>query len=324
MEVSHSDQMLLQLLTDKENLFAFLDSIFGFLARFTDFYVVDGPDNMGFPSHGMNEKVVLDILRKWDINDVENTNFTDYPPPAIYEEEVGKSDINTSTNEEQSVEEIQLNVSVPDDISEEVTQFPKIEKDIAGKVETLINETLVVNNTGKSFTSSDYFNGNCLGNYCWSQTLNEIEIQILLPETIKSSKNLDVKFQSQYISIKDKTTNDVLLDGKIFNRWKHNEAVWNVCNRKLQISMDKCIKSWWQQLLVTEPAIDVQKIDVTQDFDEFPESLQMGLEKLQKENEMTISGRKEENLSNGARQNPLTTEWKAEGSPFDANNVEFL
>lgn len=77
-------------------------------------------------------------------------------------------------------------------------------------------------------------------------------------------------------------------------------------------------------MLVTEPAIDVQKIDVTQDFDEFPESLQMGLEKLQKENEMTISGRKEENLSNGARQNPLTTEWKAEGSPFDANNVEFL
>lgn len=77
-------------------------------------------------------------------------------------------------------------------------------------------------------------------------------------------------------------------------------------------------------MLVTEPAIDVQKIDVTQDFDEFPESLQMGLEKLQKENEMTISGKKEENFSNVARQNPLTTEWKAEGSPFDANNVEFL
>lgn len=39
------------------------DSIFGFLARFTDFYVVDGPDNMGFPSHGMNEKVVLDVCK---------------------------------------------------------------------------------------------------------------------------------------------------------------------------------------------------------------------------------------------------------------------
>ncbi|CAO1408518.1 unnamed protein product [Diamesa serratosioi] len=304
MEFCHSDQMLLQLLTDKENIFAFLDSIFGFLARCTDFYVVDGPDGMGFPSDGMNEKIVLDV--------------------PVYEEEVFESAINTSSNEDENEVETLLNVSETDFISDKTTQFPKIEKDIAEKVETLINETLVVNNPGKSFTSSDYFNGNCLGNYCWSQTLNEIEIQILLPETIKSSKNLDVKFQSQYISIKDKTTNDVLLDGKIFNRWKHNEAVWNVCNRKLQISMDKCTESWWQQLLVTEPAIDVQKIDVTQDFDEFPESLQMGLEKLQKENQTTLSGINDENVSKGARQNPLTAKWKAEGSPFDANNIEFL
>lgn len=78
-------------------------------------------------------------------------------------------------------------------------------------------------------------------------------------------------------------------------------------------------------MLVTEPTIDVQKLDVTQDFDEFPESLQMGLEKLQNENQTTISGIKEkDNVSNEARQNPLTTKWKAEGSPFDANNVEFL
>lgn len=113
----------------------------------------------------------------------------DYPPPAIYEVEVPKCDTNTSANEEQNEEESRLNVSVPDDISEEVIQFPKIEKDIAGKVETLINETLVVNNTGKSFTSSDYFNGNCLGNYCWSQTLNEIGMKfysLLLSQTNKS------------------------------------------------------------------------------------------------------------------------------------------
>lgn len=77
-------------------------------------------------------------------------------------------------------------------------------------------------------------------------------------------------------------------------------------------------------MLVTEPAIDVRKLDVSQDADEFPESLQMGLEKLQKEKQTTTSGRKEENVSNRARQNLLTTKWKAEGSPFDANNVEFL
>lgn len=41
----------------------YTDSIFGFLARNTDFYVVDGPDNMGFPSRGMNEKVVLDVCK---------------------------------------------------------------------------------------------------------------------------------------------------------------------------------------------------------------------------------------------------------------------
>lgn len=104
--------------------------------------------------------------------------------------EVAKSDINTSSNEEQSKEETRLNVSVLDDISEEVTQFPKIEKDTTEKVESLINETLVVNNTGKSFTSSDYFNGNCLGNYCWSQTLNEIGMKLFLLLSTNKQKQL--------------------------------------------------------------------------------------------------------------------------------------
>lgn len=64
-------------------------------------------------------------------------------------------------------------------ISDKATQFPKNEKDMAEKVETLINETLAVNNLAKSFTSSDYFNGNCFENYCWSQTLNEIGMKFL-------------------------------------------------------------------------------------------------------------------------------------------------
>lgn len=113
----------------------------------------------------------------------------DYPPPAIYEVEIPKWANTTSTNDDESKEETLLNVSAIDDISDEATQFPKIEKDITGKVDTLINETLVVNKTGKSFTSSDYFNGNCLGNYCWSQTLNEIGMKwfllLLTQQTIR-------------------------------------------------------------------------------------------------------------------------------------------
>ncbi|XP_015598121.1 nudC domain-containing protein 3 isoform X3 [Cephus cinctus] len=64
METNH-DQVFLEILRQEKNITNFLDAVFGFLSRCTDFYVKAGPqEKVGFPP-GVIEKLVLTTLCKW-------------------------------------------------------------------------------------------------------------------------------------------------------------------------------------------------------------------------------------------------------------------
>lgn len=123
----------------------------------------------------------------------------------------------------------------------------------------------VKNNETKIFETSEYFNGACFDNYCWSQSVNEIgmltllldckfiysqrqikkinffsELSVLLPGHVRTPKHLRVSIDQLNVKVIDKSNQVVILDETLARKWKASEAVWSVvAGKKLQITVGK-------------------------------------------------------------------------------------
>lgn len=108
------------------------------------------------------------------------------------------------------------------------------------------------------------------------------EIHIALPVHITSAKLLTVHIESKRLRILENGPGAaVLLEGDLFSNCKHTSAMWSLSHRKLQISLDKSSEVWWRQLFVTEPTLDLKRIDCSRPNDELSEDTQAAISKLQ-------------------------------------------
>lgn len=88
------------------------------------------------------------------------------------------------------------------------------------------------------FAVTDYKSGNCFENYCWSQSIKDIELQIKLPDKLRCSRSLTISIQAGKISVHSKAVStDVVLEGELSHKCKHNDAVWTIAEGKLLISI---------------------------------------------------------------------------------------
>ncbi|XP_046660839.1 nudC domain-containing protein 3-like [Homalodisca vitripennis] len=101
-DICKHDGLLINVLKEEGQIFPFLDAIFGFLYRRTDFYIVkDNPDGkIGFPV-GVAERVVWECFKKWqklavdstaEQNDLKSVMEDDMAGLVIHEEEVVTTD----------------------------------------------------------------------------------------------------------------------------------------------------------------------------------------------------------------------------------------
>lgn len=284
MEPQRFDGMLMEILQDRKTIAGFLDAVFGFLSRNTDFYYeqTNKDDKIGFPP-GMKEQIVLKVLQKFDPKYRYATDTMEVSP-AIQEIEV-------RTTEEPSTS--------PDAEMEEVTKPPPTQ------------ETEV-----EFFTSNEFHNGACFDNYCWSQTSTEIELHIRLPANHKSSKNISIQIEANHIKVTSKldANAEPIFDGTLSAKCKHNDALWTISEGKLQITLDKMKEAWWDRLVDGDPAIDVSKIDSTKFIDELPPDSQAAIEKLRWEQQQKEAGIPSETEKDNLER--LRQAWDADGSPF--------
>ncbi|XP_055912113.1 nudC domain-containing protein 3 [Eupeodes corollae] len=287
MEPQRFDGMLMEILQDRKTIAGFLDAIFGFLSRNTDFYYEqkNKDDKMGFPP-GMKEQIVMKVLQKFDPKYRYVTDTMEVSP-AIQEIEVTTEEDTMQTDQE--VEEISGSKPEP---SEKIVT----EKDF--------------------FASNEFHNGACFDSYCWSQTSTEIELHIRLPENTKTSKQIGIQIEANHIKVISKLNSQSapIFDGILSAKCKHNDALWTISEGKLQITLDKMKEAWWDRLVDTESAIDVSKIDSTKYIDELPPDSQAAIEKFRWEQQQKEAGiPTETERTNLAR---LREAWDAEGSPF--------
>uniref|UniRef100_A0A1A9WE96 Nuclear migration protein nudC n=1 Tax=Glossina brevipalpis TaxID=37001 RepID=A0A1A9WE96_9MUSC len=288
-----SDLILRELLQDQKTVTTFLDAVFGFLKRNTDFYYIqkDAGDRIGFP-RGMKEQIVMSCLQKYD--------------PECQAYQLAADDINEVPP---ALEEVEIVAKETKAQSRHIQLVPEVKEFKDEKEE---------NNT-TYFSEVDYKNGAVFENYCWSQTLKEIELLIKLPKQVKSSKHIKMELTSNSILIKALLNQPkVLVSGEVWSKFKHNDVVWTLMEGKLHISLDKSQQIWWDKLFCKEPSIDIKRLDCEQYIDELPESSQAAIHKLrilemekQKNNiAEAFNDKSSEQLDR------LKQAWNAEGSPF--------
>jgi hypothetical protein len=214
------DNALMGILQNCGKLQPFLDAIFCFLARRTDFYILMKHERakMGFPpgvAEGMvqqafkkyeilTRKREAEIMREEETQKVEKMSLEVLPPKSAK-----KPDSTRGANEDE------LPIVIPEDPSQggeggggggqstESTTPPK-KAPAAGTKEKKKSAKKVSKGQKDRTTAfnytSDVFNGGDMDAYKWSQTITEVEIKVVLPENT-TGKHVRVDIRSDYLKI---------------------------------------------------------------------------------------------------------------------------
>ncbi|EDW95814.1 nudC domain-containing protein 3 [Drosophila yakuba] len=293
MDFQRNDAMLMEILQDRKTITGFLDSIFGFLRRNTDFYhtKLDEADKIGFPK-GVRDQILHGAMQRYD-------------PDCLLQALTAQGGGDDGESAPPAVEEVVLeseNVSQDEEMNPIESRPPQ-----KGKEQS-------------KFSPSDYKNGDVFETHCWSQSLKDVEVQVLLPKDHQAAKKLNILIQAQHIKVSSKPNpQTIILEGNLSQRIKHNEAVWTIDQNRLIISCDKAKELWWERLFDDDREIDAKKIECERYIDDLPEETQATIEKLRVQQLAADKQQNKIHTSNHEQARTLDrlkAAWDAEGSPF--------
>lgn len=208
--------------------------------------------------------------------------------------------------------------SVPAAITETEVETCSIEAEVQPAI------SRVEEKPQQGFSSSEGYNGAIYDNYSWSQTINEIDVNLKIPPNV-TTKNLAINILPDKISVKLKDSGAVLLEGDLCNKCKHTDAIWSIDKNKLEIHLEKASEIWWDCLIQGETKLDLTKIDCSRPYEELSEEAQAKIQELtwnQERKRLGLPTSEELQM-----QEKLKKGWGAEGSPFkgpyDPNAVIF-
>uniref|UniRef100_A0A1B6KVN7 CS domain-containing protein n=1 Tax=Graphocephala atropunctata TaxID=36148 RepID=A0A1B6KVN7_9HEMI len=286
------DDLLIHILKEEGQIVPFLDAIFGFLHRRTDFYIIqDNPNaKFGFPV-GVAERVTRETFRKWQqiaAEVVQNDSLAlmenCMTELVIHEEEVVTSE---------SVEDLPATV-LP-------TEQHKSEK-----------------HQSQEDLTCDIYNGADCGTYRWAQTATEVDIKVPVASSVAKSNNVKVDIQACQLTVKVRSAGDdwdTVVDGQLAFKHHKDESIWTLLpGKQISIHLEKSGERWWDRLLTTETGRDLTSVDATRDVADLPPEDQMQVEKVMVQEERKRLGL--ESLEHQEKLNLLKKAWNIEGSPF--------
>nr|UPI11534.1 NudC domain-containing protein 3 [Mythimna separata] len=324
--ITKYDDVLASILVNEKSILGFLSTIFGFLARRTDFYYVPkGPyENMGFPP-GVAEELVIKVLRTCDPKSWKGPNGSQK-----------LLDLNNELNNEIMCSTVAQEVEVvaEEDVIE--TETTVIEPDRNAEVTPTLSTSQPipkpqcespsnVTSTSKAFLAdykppeipiqknSDTYNGAEREKYLWSQNIMELDVTVKLPVDIKSSKDLKVIINPSDICVA-RRNGDIILKDSLPYKIKTIDSFWSISEGKLLMHLDKVQERWWNKLLNSEEPIDLDKIDCSRPLDDLPEDHVAKVREMQWNQERKMQGLPTSDEIRNIE--VLKKAWNAPGSPF--------
>lgn len=266
MDSSKFDDLLMGILQHCEQVEPFLDAIFSFLARRTDFFLLmhNRDDKMGF-APGVAEKMVLKIFKTYQQIVTGNQTRTKKQAHGKISEkgkqkcvDVERATDSTTAASEKTIPSVPMassDADIPPAItSSEVETSPTSDKGHAQLPASTTEKTPSAASTSSpKFTSpsqgsgdvtsneskglvpgktADCYNGAVLEKYSWSQTITDIEIKIPVPSSVTKGRDVGVEIKSSHLKVWLKngippdSDSSTLVDGKLQWSIKCEDSMW--------------------------------------------------------------------------------------------------
>ncbi|KAH6942228.1 hypothetical protein HPB50_002021 [Hyalomma asiaticum] len=338
------DAALMGILSNEGQIYPFLDAIFDFLYRRTDFYRIKSSpsDKLGF-APGVARNIVRAAFESYNKLASEAQKKTEAATPvatqieepvpiaAEVEVETTSSDdtIESTTSESVAAEPVKT-AAAPVKSKSQCSQ--KGDADSVGPTddEKADGSSGSAPKAGDENGDPDYdplssraipraTTGAMRDNYCWSQSIRDIDVRVKVGPDVTSRNQVRVTIKTNHLKVEllDLATKtwSVHVDDDLHSRIKLDESIWTlVPGDHVLVNLEKATELWWERLLVNEPKINIRAIDPTKPFEDLDPESQAKIQELTYNNLLKQAGRKtpqEEKVENLLRE-----AWDKDGSPF--------
>ncbi|XP_057376422.1 nudC domain-containing protein 3-like [Daphnia carinata] len=238
MQSNKHDRLFLEILKEERSIVTFLDSVFGFLYRCTDFFQHqnDSSGKVGFPG-GVAKDIVQKLFQRYE-------NQTHYEKQAAVLGNMASNDSDVPS----ACQEVVLGIEAD-------TPEPLIVETSNGALRKMeVNEEKNVR---------EVYNGDDRGTYRWSQTLGDIDVFIPVTKDIQKAKQVNVKIDPLHLQVATvgQEGSCVLIDQTFPHRVIPDECLWSFDGEHVQVNLEKKEERWWDRLFSSDPPIDTKKID---------------------------------------------------------------
>ncbi|CAG2211147.1 unnamed protein product [Mytilus edulis] len=334
------DNLLIGILQNEGNISGFLDAVFGFLFRRTDYFRImkSKTDKLGFlPGTASNlmvsafkkyEKIATGDEQKKDKGhkterDKENASTVTQQTKNVSDTTSKHMEVSnekkTSHRPNQDTEK-PLNTST-EQSNTEVKDQSKLQQDLKDdSVPQKSNSENIEQDANPELArqqaiyqaSSESYNGAIRDNYSWSQSITDLDICLKIPNYIKKGKDIKVCIEKKHIKVshKDESGQMVeLMNGELCWEINKEESIWNLVPAEHILQ-----ERWWEAILTTEPKINVQKIDASRPMTDLDDESQTKIEEMmfnERQKKLGLPQSHEKKVHD-----VLAQAWNAEGSPF--------
>ena len=124
------------------------------------------------------------------------------------------------------------------------------------------------------------YNGDSTDKYAWSQSIQEVTIQIPIPEGT-SAKMCDIKIKPKSLFVKLKDQDVPIIDGELQEKVKVEDSFWSIEDKKyINITFEKAYEAIWKGIVVGDAEIDPKTVDNSKRVEEFDLETQGHLQKV--------------------------------------------
>ena len=158
---------------------------------------------------------------------------------------------------------------------------------------------------------SQPYNGGRTAKYSWSQTTEEVSVEI----AVSGKKDLVVLVEPRRLSVRVK--DQLLVEGELGGEVNKQESTWTYSGGLLTITMEKSTNrktSWWKSAIVGDEEIDTSKVDSSKQLKDLDEKTQAKIRQLMFDQQQRAKGLPSSDEL--VLEETLRKAWDAEGSPF--------
>lgn len=248
-EEERFDGILLQLAQQHDGgVPALLETLFGFLRRKTDFYArPEAAKEMVLGAFSKHEKLAAEVEKRKRKAEEERRKKQ--------EEEKNQPRVVELTDEQEKIILEKMKNKAPistADLEKEEKLKPIKKAEPEGEEESEEDKGKLLPNYG---------NGSKTDTYVWTQTLQEVDVKVPVPEGTRS-RDLIVDLKANHLKIVLKKDNVVLVDDDFERAIRVDDCSWTINDSKLiELSLSKQNQmEWWSRLTKSETQINTKKI----------------------------------------------------------------